>query len=84
VFIIKRLLKNVTASTGNSADSNNKFDFSFTDLADILNQLDELKQNVAVKNDEGKLLLAVGDSIYEITDPNSHRYPRRRLNKRET
>jgi hypothetical protein len=83
---MKRLLKAVSPpSEIETADKDNKYDFTYVDLVDILRQIEELKNyNVAVRMEEGMLQLAVGDSIYEISEVKSKRYPRRRLRKLET
>jgi len=83
---MKRLLKKINASSeANNADTNeDKISFSITDLVDIISQIEELNENVAIRGHEGTLQLAVGDSIYEICDLKSQRYPRRRLRKVES
>ena len=71
----------VPVSDENKADKN-KSVFTPTDLADIIGQLDDVKDNVAIKNDdEGRLLLGVGDSVYEILPIKKNRYPRIALRK---
>ena len=64
--------------------ADNKYRFSATDLVDILNQIDEVKDNAAIKIEDGILILGVGDSRYEISEIREKRYPRRRLRKLET
>ncbi len=56
---------------------------TFSDLVDIINQIEELsKYNAAIKkDDDGRVLLAVGDSVYQISEPREKSYPRRRLTK---
>jgi hypothetical protein len=75
--------KTTTTKTSEKSTSGN---FTSVDLVDILSQLDELKNhNIAAKFDEGKLVLAIGDTRYEVSsvrDPN--RYPNRRVVKLET
>ena len=86
---MKKLVKSLTPpSEITYADEDNtqhKFDFSSTDLVDILQQIEELKNfNIAIRIEDGHLQLAVGDSIYEISEIRDQRYPRRRLRKLET
>ena len=89
---MKRLVKAYTppskvfvsdeAKTDEAKADKNKAVFTPTDLADIIGQLDEVKSNVAIKNDDmGRLLLAVGDSVYEILPIKKNRYPRIALHK---
>ena len=75
---MKRLLKSdVFAAEENS----NKNEFNFADIADILNQIEELqKYNVAIRKEDGELQLNVGESVYKI-ELQADRYPRRRLTK---
>ena len=81
---MKKLLKSNVPTSKICANAENNF--SSIDIADIIQQIEELKNyNVAVKrDDEGRLLLAVGDSIYEISEINKKRYPRRAVRKLET
>jgi len=80
---MKRLLKPVTASSEAHEDDTNIM-FSIIDLADILMQIEELTDTVAIRRYEGALQLGIGNSIYEISDVrDNQRYPRRRLRKIE-
>jgi len=86
----KLLKKSTTAPTEiHTSDENKKSDkikceFTFIDIVDILQQLEELKNyNIAIKVDDGRLLLAVGDVVYEISEKRSQRYPARSLRKLE-
>jgi len=87
---MKKLVKAVSPPAEVSVSDKNKADknkpvFTPTDLADIIAQLDEVKDNVAIKNDDkGRLLLAVGDSIYEIQPIRKNCHPRILLRKLET
>ena len=79
---MKRLLKRVTAKSEPADTNDKKGMFTATDLVDILQQIEELsKCNVAIKIEDGSLLLGVGDSIYEISVVKEKRYPRRVLKK---
>jgi len=88
---MKRLIKqtyppdeiHIIKRNDNRNESRNSF--SITDVVGMLSQLDELKNfNVAAKNDdEGRLLLRVGDSVYEVSKQLKRRYPRRHLRKLE-
>jgi ribosomal protein S17 len=67
------------------AESKDKNRLTFGDVVDIISQVEEFsKFNVAIRNDDGRVLLAVGDSVYEIGKVMDNRYPRRRLSKLET
>lgn len=62
-----------------------KYDFSYIDLIDILRQFEEMKNyNIAARIEEGMLQIAVGDSVYEVSEIKEGRYPRRRLHKLDT
>ena len=79
---MKRLLKKVTAKSEHTDTNDKKGMFTATDLVDILQQIEELsKFNVAIKIEDGSLLLGVGDSVYEISVAKEKRYPRRILKK---
>ena len=91
---MKKLLRSTTPPTRitvvetdtdtKSTIDENKYRFDSRDLVDILSQIEELKNyNIAIRNDDGTLLLGIGDSIYEIDETMDKRYPRRRLRKRE-
>jgi len=63
----------------------NKNAFTHYCIVDILNQLEELSDyNIAIKKDDGRCLLTVGDVVYEISEIISKSYPRRRLRKLDT
>ena len=91
---MKRLIKQnpaqIETTTADEPDEKpnekkNKKDFTFTDLVDIMLQIEELKDyNVAIRSDKGVLQLAVGDTVYEVSPVQENRYPRRRLRKLET
>ena len=78
--------KNKSAEVDENMSAESEIKFSAIDLADIFSQVEEIKNcKVAIKNDdEGRLLLAVGDSLYEILEINENRYPRRALRKLES
>ena len=76
---MKRLLKNIRATSECDEDKTN---LSLVDLVDVLNQIEELKNyNIAIRNEDGAIQLAVGDSRYELSGIIEKRYPRRRLHK---
>jgi hypothetical protein len=52
-----------------------------SDLIDILNQIDELKQNVSSKIDEGRLLIIIGEVVYQLSEYRDNQYPHRKLTK---
>lgn len=84
---MKRLLKADSPPTEITTDKekNTKNKFTYIDVVDILNQIEELSDyNVAMKIEDGSLLLAVGDSVYEISKVREERYPQRKLTKLET
>jgi len=87
LLIVKRLIKQrVTPNNICGTDgSKNKNEITPVCIVDILTQIEELKDyNVAIKKDDGRLLLAVGDSVYDISEKREKRYPRRKLTKLET
>ena len=75
---------NVADDTTADKATDNKYSFSATDIVDILNQIDEVKDNSAIKIEDGVLILGIGDSRYEISEVREKRYPRRRLRKLDT
>jgi len=76
---MKRLLKNIRATSECDEDKTN---LSLVDLVDVLNQIEELKNyNIAIRNEDGAIQLAVGDSRYELSRIIEKRHPRRRLHK---
>jgi hypothetical protein len=86
---MKKLLKaNSPPSEIDTADKDekkSKHDFTYTDLVDILRQIEELKNyNIAIRIEEGMLQLAISDAVYEISEAKDKRYPRRRLRKLDT
>ena len=85
---MKKLLKQDRAPsevTTTDEPDKKKSGFTCNDLVDILQQIEELNDyNIAIKNEDGVLLLAVGDSVYEISKIRENRYPRRALRKLET
>ena len=73
---------NVTASDDTTIES--PIRFTVNDLIDILSQIQELTDPVAFAMDEDRrLLMRVGDSMYEIGQIQTNRLPRRRVNKLE-
>ena len=96
---MKKLVRSLTPpseiyTTGDADDDETEDDapekkskngFTPTDLVDILQQLDELRDySLAINIEDGVLILSVGDSRYEVQNSRKGRYPRRRLRKLET
>ena len=76
--------ENDIANDTDNDTTNEKNKLNFMDVVGILNQLEELKNyNIAVYNEDGNLLLEVGESTYQVSGVISNHYPRRRLRKLE-
>ena len=74
-----------TVDDDNTDEKNNKYDFTYFDLVNILREIEELRtHDISIVKTKSGLQLLIGNSAYEFLDPNNKSYPPRRLRKLET
>ena len=90
---MKRLLKadsppsEIHTVDDNNDKKNNKYDFTYVDIVNILREISELRtHDISIVKTKSGLQLLVGNSTYEFLDSNNtdKSYPPRRLRKLET
>ena len=67
---MKKLVRPIIASTGNGLTFQDKAVFTPTDVVALLSEIEELEKSPIglAPDDEGNLLLIVGDNQYVMTD----------------